>query len=482
MQMATNGLMRMAVEDAEDFQGPTGNTKVSVLEEPVNATNSIKVGTRSHSQQSGDREVASYSAMALSTFSAYFQDGKPHTLVISWLVGFVIIGLILSTCAAIASTMARRRMLERRTTGEVEEGDEVDEDEDGVNEGMTQQDVQQAQTRVEREMNRSPEGLDEDIYGMGIAVIIRDSQRLAKNTPLAALRCTRVTISVLVLLFTGTMQVFILFESKHLVTSQSTHETRDIYDQYEIIMYGNTTDGLRVNENGYHRGVDGHFNADNFAKLGDELRDSVCQLPLSQPSFCLGVLLIWTFLCAAEMRGVMGMGAGLLIQTPTIASMADSCRETPESGDEAVLVEGLTVGVKALIAVCILIPRLVASCVLLWLGCRWLVGTLSFSDVMQNVVTLGFVLLLKNIFYTTMAPHHNKLETRNTLILPQAKKENPSAVVLLGAFFWGILSIVWVILYVEVLQQVLPEYNWDVHDACKQYLLNVEAGTAAAER
>lgn len=127
-----------------------------------------------------------------------------------------------------------------------------------------------------------------------------------------------------------------------------------------------------------------------------------------------------------------------------------------------------------MIAIFILVPRMLVSGVLLWLGCRWLSGTMGFGDVLQNTVTLEFILLLKDLFYHTMAPHHNKVEARNTRIMADVSKQNPNAPVFLGAFAWGIAAIIWVLMYVEFFQQVLPEYNWDIHDACQGYLASVE--------
>jgi hypothetical protein len=177
------------------------------------------------------------------------------------------------------------------------------------------------------------------------------------------------------------------------------------------------------------------------------------------------------------MRRTVGLGSDLVLSTPTIENMKESCEETPETGDEAVIVVGLTTVVKVLIVILILIPRFIVSCVLLWLGCRWLCGTMGFSDILQNAVCLEFILMLKNIFYTTMAPHHNKVETRNTLVLPSQNKQSPNPSAYLGAFAWGILSLLWVFLYIEVFQQVLPEYNWDIHDACEDYLTSIESAT-----
>jgi len=336
----------------------------------------------------------------------------------------------------------------------------------------------QTEIYKEKELTSPPEGLDEDIYGMGIASIIRDMQRYAMNTELMALRMSRLSISLLTLAFTAVLQVFLLFEMKHLVVSVSTMETRSAYDKFEVWMYGNDKSKMVTTENGYYRGVPGHFNMSMFATLDDDVKDNACQIPLSQPTFFIGVLLIWTLVIVADMRRVVNLGGALLRQTPTIDSMKDSIVDTPEDGDNAVIVIGLTAPVKAIIAIFILVPRIVVSGVLLWLGCRWLRGTMGFGDVLQNTVTLEFILLLKDLFYHTMAPHHNKIEARNTKIMSDGPKQSPNAPVFLGAFAWGILAIVWVLLYVEFFQQVLPEYNWDIHDACQGYLASVEGRQA----
>jgi len=43
----------------------------------------------------------------------------------------------------------------------------------------------------------------------------------------------------------------------------------------------------------------------------------------------------------------------------------------------------------------VLLPRLLMSGVLLWLGCRWLLATPNFADLVLNAVALEFILTLK---------------------------------------------------------------------------------------
>jgi len=389
--------------------------------------------------------------------SAKPKSGAMNSILVQVALSFMGVGFVLSIVIGILSS---------RSQGNIEAEDE------DARDGTID--------RVEKVFVRRPEGLDEDLYGMGIAALIRDSQRFALKSEMLWLRVGRLAVSMLVLTFTMTLQVFLLYEMKHLVTSVSTHEAREAYDKYEVHMYGNNTANMDVTANGYHRGKDGFFDVSLFATMPDDDKDNVCQMPLSQPTFFVAILLVWALVCMAEVRRTVGLAISLVWATPTIASMKDALTETPEEGDEAVIVIGLTLPIKIITVICVLLPRLIVSSLLLWLGCRWLAGTMGFSDVLQNAVTLEFILLLKDLFYKTMAPHHNKVETRSTLILPYADKEKPSTSVFLGAFLWGVLAISYVILYVEHFQTVLPDYRWDIHDACAAYLESVESNTPAA--
>jgi hypothetical protein len=411
---------------------------------------------------------------SLFSFTSFFQArvsgvAAPHTsgsAIFITLVIFTVLSFILSTLASILTRSEAPAGGDQAEEAEAPEAEGA-----GKEQGDSGSSATAATAFKEKEFTNIPHGLQEDIYGMGIAAIIRDTQRFAMKTEKYALRASRLSITIMVLVFTMSLQVFLMYEMKHLVTSVSTREARDVYDQYEVVMYNNN---VTKSENGFSRGIDGAFDISRFAKLDDDTKDNACQMPLSQPTFFIGIILIWTLVCVAEIRRAVNLGGSLLWYTPTIASMEHACEDTPETGDEAVIVTGLTMTVKGIIAGCILLPRIIVSVVLLWLGCRWLAGTMGFGDVLQNAVTLEFILLLKDVFYNTMAPHHNKIETRNTMILPNESKSNPNAPTFLGAFLWGLVSVFWVMLYVECFQSVLPEYNWDIHDACVDYLASVQ--------
>mmetsp|Transcript_86482 Transcript_86482/g.143257 ORF Transcript_86482/g.143257 Transcript_86482/m.143257 type:complete len:82 (+) Transcript_86482:6-251(+) len=42
----------------------------------------------------------------------------------------------------------------------------------------------------------------------------------------------------------------------------------------------------------------------------------------------------------------------------------------------------------------------------------------------------------------------------------------------------GVIAIVWVVIYIEFVQRVLPDYQWDIHDACRDFLVGLQDNTA----
>merc|ERR1712061_268244 len=116
---------------------------------------------------------------------------------------------------------------------------------------------------------------------------------------------------------------------------------------------------------------------------------------------------------------------------------------------------GLPQTMKWVLFCLMFLPRLIIDIALIWLGCRWLVATASFSDLLLNAMALEFLLVLKDLFYTAVVPHRDKLETRQMMI-PSNKEDEPTYCGYLGSFVWIFVVLCWVYLYVQHLQQVLP--------------------------
>jgi len=142
---------------------------------------------------------------------------------------------------------------------------------------------------------------------------------------------------------------------------------------------------------------------------------------------------------------------------------ADYVLEKAEEG--AVAVIGLTFAMKTVIAFFCLFPRIVSVSVLNLLGCRWLMATNSLSDVLLNALALEFMMVLKELLYTTLASTRNKFLTENTLFMAPGPG-NLGIAGVVGSMAWAIVACLWVYLYIFHFQRVLPEYNWDVREVC----------------
>jgi len=81
------------------------------------------------------------------------------------------------------------------------DGDGLNDETEDADGGTGQTTETQGGSPVERDLKCTPDPLAQDLYGMGIAAIIRDSQRFAQNTEALTLRISRLSISIMVLVF-----------------------------------------------------------------------------------------------------------------------------------------------------------------------------------------------------------------------------------------------------------------------------------------
>jgi len=318
-----------------------------------------------------------------------------------------------------------------------------------------------------------PEPLCEDLYGVGITSLIRDVNKLAtaRDDGFFCLRVSKVATTIVVLWLTIAMQVFMMVEFKLLVVQSSVHKIRTTYSQYEDFMY----DGMvYVNGNGFSRGLPGFFKKERFADLPTHIdKEFLCSIPFSMPAFFIGVLLVWSFTVVTDIRHILFYADLLTIKTDTIESVMTMLEHRP---DHMVVLRGLPLTFKAMLLLFIFLPRLILDIVLLWMGCRWLAATASFSDVLLNAMALEFILLLKDLVYTAVVPRQNQWEER-TMLVPHHRTSQPSWRNSMLAFVWLVVVFLWVLLYVYRLQQVLPAYNWDVRVVCSDYIKELTSET-----
>jgi len=318
-----------------------------------------------------------------------------------------------------------------------------------------------------------PVALDEDTFGMTVCSLVRDSYFISKHG-LTANRCTRLAATLFLVSLTIIIQVFLLQKVKQFVCARSVHDIRVDYDEFEKHMY--TKEHCTLTVNGKHRGIDGFFPSPMSAAVArlnempfDDV-DKICRIPLSQPYFFGMVLLIWTLTCISELRKCFHMEL-VIVMLPTVDSMSKSMRAgDDDASDVDAVIEGMTVGMKVGLTVLTFIPRLCVTLYLLWVGCRWLLATNAFADLILNAVALEFILLIKDTVYASLMPTRSGHDLEVTAIVPYPSHMTSDWWNFANTLSLLVIACIWVYCYMVHWQQVLPNYNWDVHDVCEKFI------------
>lgn len=333
--------------------------------------------------------------------------------------------------------------------------------------------------------------------GFAVTSLIRDSRMLASARGTPVLRQSRLITSQLFALLCIFVQAFLLMQTKLLVTSMHVHEIRNLYDKYELHMYGPEVEGEKhftMTVNNKHRGISTYFDETNFKTLDPDIKSSICTISLSRPYFFMIILVIWSLTCLGDVKAALDLMMAIT-GTPTVPSMKHSLvgkgkyaghesarivKKLPQHLQARVedlsendrLVVGLTMTIKIYTIVCILVPRILITFYLLWLGCRWLLATSGFEDVLLNAVALEFILVLKDLLYNTVLSERNKKEVQTTNLIPSGgkTKQKASCARFFGSFVLLLIAVVWVYFYTFHFQQVIPGYMWDVRDMCHVYI------------
>jgi len=201
------------------------------------------------------------------------------------------------------------------------------------------------------------EDLPDDVFGMAICSLCRDIFFISRKEGSVTPRVARILASLLKVVFTVCMQVFLLIEIKHYVTPPTVYEVRKIYSMYEKQMYDKT----EINYNNHFRGVSG-FNASRFNDLRADEQESVCAIPLSRPFFFGVVLYLWTICNFVDLKITWGAAESLVFLTSSCRYMRDALALVDQNKHHRVFViSKLPIWMKAIIIVMVVLPRAVIT-------------------------------------------------------------------------------------------------------------------------
>lgn len=315
------------------------------------------------------------------------------------------------------------------------------------------------------------EPLDADLYGASITSLIRDMHQvwLGPKTSTTCLRLCRVALTMLLLTTAVFFALFLIAETKIMITPDCVEHMREVYSTYEEWMYNNHT---YLTVHGKRRGLHGHFHAERFSGLSSDMQSTICGIPLAHVYFTGAVLAVWSFTVVVDLRTVISLSLLLIWKVDTVPSVQDIFADRNgqrvlhlSSSSGTFVLEGLTAMFKIVLVIVIFVPRLLLDVCLLYLGCRWLIATQGLPNLLLNAVALQFIVGLKDLCYRAVLPARSMKATQE-MIIRQRVRGPLTCGPYLGSFAWLLWVAAWVYVYMTSLQGVLPDFNWDLSSVC----------------
>lgn len=308
-----------------------------------------------------------------------------------------------------------------------------------------------------------------DIFGAAVSSLIRDSNVLAKGESSGrnSIRAFRVICSMGGCWLHMALQSYLVYMSGIVISDLVVRDFRKEYDAYEVHMYGNHSNATYLTETGFHRGNEQYFDPKRFITFDSSLQSTICQMPLANDLFFCAVIFIWTLTCLVDMRKCFQMFHSFVIAMPTVPSIEHSVKMIPQSHDEnEVIIVGIPLHFKTVMIIVLFLPRFFVDCALCWYGCRWLAATDQLGDLMLNALAMEFVVLLNELILVALVPKHGLDGLERTKTLVGSSRFSTAELAVGATFAWVLVSIIWCVSYVYLLQDVLPEYSWDIRDVC----------------
>lgn len=134
-----------------------------------------------------------------------------------------------------------------------------------------------------------------------------------------------------------------------------------------------------------------------------------------------------------------------------------------------VTIVGIPMEMRAFLTAVIFIPRLVLDFVILFLGCRWLLSTSDMGDLILNAVALEFLLVLNSLVLQALVPVHGVNGLERTKAISSSSRHESAVMALLATLSWALFASSWCIFNVYFIEDVLPDYQWDVHAICNAW-------------
>jgi hypothetical protein len=259
------------------------------------------------------------------------------------------------------------------------------------------------------------------------------------------------------------LQLTIVFEVNNTIAGPTIAHAQHLYDAFTEHCYegdaGDYTYNIHVRE--------------QFMAWEGCDKVELCQYPLASPKFFFCILLVWTFVLVHEVKQTVLLTWHLLaLDRPIEGSVTIS-----EQPDQFVITH-MSRGLKCWVAASVFVPKYVIAATLWYIGARWLTATAGIDNLVLNALALTFICEVDELIYQTCISEATKSSLQRTKLPLPAFKYAPTLWNPIEAVCTCLCCVALVIFYVVRLQDVLPEYRWDLKHVCANphHLLGVDSG------
>lgn len=313
----------------------------------------------------------------------------------------------------------------------------------------------------EREVEGTIFDIPEDTYGAAILTIVKETQEIYRqhNDQGCVDALMRAMFAMALLVFNLVLQFCLLGFMEWQVVGPAVHHVQTRYKEFHTMAYD----------------IDGSFRADLWASY--EGKSELCQIVMTNRPFLCSILFIWTTAILQEFRLTENL-VGSLFRMPSCVH--GGAMMLVEHGEDRSTIVALTSQTRTLVLVFVCIPKFAISVYMLALGYRWLSACTSFENLVMNTVSMSFVLHIDEMLFNTFLPAaYRKLVADIDFFFEESLDECEQSsksqwVSYAASTMYLLVAFIFVLLYVVLLQEILPSDLTDVRHHCHRYMSSLQ--------
>lgn len=288
-----------------------------------------------------------------------------------------------------------------------------------------------------------------DMWGTTLVSFLTDVPDFFKGN-LHAGKVMRLLFSQLTMALNLYLQFMILYYVNRFIVGEEVHQTQSHYAKYHAEVF--------------HQ--DGTFDEDAWEHWDGPYME-LCNMAMTKVMFTVIIIFLWTgrMLCEVRLTDRLHRDIHAIpSQTPGSPMVEDV--------DGEYHIVSMSCCARVCIYTIVLLPKLIVAFALLYVGCRWLVATESFADLILNALALEFVIGIDEFMFDTFAPERMKERIEATKIKHFTARpgvEQDSSLMIaayLRSFAYLAMCLLWSWFYINKFQQVLPGFQRDIHKHC----------------